>query len=129
VTAGLDLQQAEAVGHLRDVEACGVGGVLLSGCVDRLPPSDARRLVYLLSTRVAPGGPVVLASTHPARWLREATGLERDLSPGRPLHPETWCYLLAEYGFIALETHDDPGLRTSSDPGPGGFLVTGARAG
>jgi hypothetical protein len=106
-TPGLDLVQAEVLGHLRSVSAHGLGGVLLSGSVDRLATGDARLLAFLIGTRVAPGGAVVLVGTHPQAWERDATPLERDLAPGRPLHPETWCHLLAEQGATGLETSGD----------------------
>lgn len=101
--AGLDLVQADLIGHLRSVSAHGLGGAVLSGTVDRLATGDARLLAFLLGTRVAPGGLVVLVGTRPDSWERDATPLERDLAPGRPLHPETWCYLLSEQGVTGLE--------------------------
>ena len=101
---GLDLVQAEAVGHLRSLAPAELGGVLLSGFVDRLSPGEARRLAFLLGTHLAPGMPVVLTGTEPATWQREASPVQRDLAPGRPLHPETWCHLLGEYGFDRLQT-------------------------
>jgi hypothetical protein len=107
VAPGLDLVQAEVIGHLRSVSAHGLGGVLLSGSVDSLATGDARLLAFLLGTRVAPGGVVVLVGTHPHSWERDATPLERDLAPGRPLYPETWCHLLAEQGATGLETEGD----------------------
>jgi hypothetical protein len=117
--AGLDLVQAEAIGHLQSAEPGGLGGTLLSGFVDRLTPGDARRLAFLLRTRVAPLGPIVLIGTQPTRWQREASPVQRDLAPGRPLHPETWGYLLGEYGFSQLETVTRDEL--------GAFVVTGRR--
>jgi hypothetical protein len=120
VKPGLDLRQAEAIGHLRSVAPGSLGGILLSGHVDRLTPGDARRLAFLVGTRVAPRGVIALVGTQPAAWQRQASPLELDLAPGRPLHPETWRYLLGEYGFTGLEAPDDPELD--------GFLVTGTRA-
>lgn len=107
---GLDLVQGEVLGHLRGVPAHGLGGALLSGCVDRLAAGDARRLAFLLGTRVAPGGTVVIVGTHPGAWRLEAPPVERDLSPGRPLHPETWCHLLREYGFGRPAVEEGPEL-------------------
>ncbi len=121
VTRGLDLRQADAVGHLRTVAPRGLGGIVLSGCVDRLNAADAYRLASLLRTRIAPTGPIVVTATYQGTWLREASPLEQDLAPGRPLQPETWCYLLTEYGFTELET--------VAGAEPHGFLVTGVRAG
>jgi hypothetical protein len=107
---GLDLVQGEVLGHLRSVPVHDLGGALLSGCLDRLASGDARRLAFLLGTRVAPGGTVVLVGTHPGAWRLEAPAVERDLSPGRPLHPETWCHLLREYGFRSPAVEDGPEL-------------------
>lgn len=107
---GLDLVQGEVLAHLRSVPSQGLGGALLSGCVDRLAAGDARRLAFLLGTRVAPGGTVVVVGTHPGAWRLEAPAVERDLSPGRPLHRETWCHLLREYGFAAPQVEDGPEL-------------------
>jgi hypothetical protein len=121
VRGGLELRQADAVAHLQSVAPRGLGGIVLSGRVDRLNAPDAYRLALLLGTRIAPTGPIVVAATHQATWLREALPLEQDLAPGRPLQPETWCYLLSEYGFTGLET--------IAGAEPHGFLVTGVRAG
>lgn len=121
VRRGLDLRQTDAVRHLGSVAPRGLGGIVLSGCVDRLNPADAYRLVLLLGIRLAPTAPIVVAATHQATWLREAPPVEQDLAPGRPLQPETWCYLLAEHGFTGLET--------VAGAEPHGFLVTGVRAG
>jgi hypothetical protein len=107
---GLDLVQGDVLTHLRSVPSHGLAGVLLSGCVDRLRTGDARRLAFLLGTRVAPGGTVVLVGTTPAAWEDEASPVERDLAPGRPLHADTWRHLLAEYGFVELELLDGPEL-------------------
>jgi hypothetical protein len=52
---------------------------------------------------MAPSGVVALIGTPPALWEERASPVERDLCPGRSLHPETWCYLLADYGFTCAE--------------------------
>jgi hypothetical protein len=136
---GLDLVQGEVLAHLRSVPPHGLGGALLSGCVDGLATGDARRLAYLLGTRVAAGGTVVLAGTHPSAWRLSASPVERDLSPGRPLHPETWCHLLTEYGFASCEVVGGPpqegvaALPPELDvvrrllDGPASYLVTAVR--
>ncbi len=52
-------------------------------------------------------------------WEGPTAPPEADLSPGRPLRPETWCHLLEEGGYEAV-----------AQPGPGGgdFLVTAVRS-
>ena len=108
VAPGLDLVEAEVIGHLRNVSIGGLGGVVLAGSVDRLHLGDTRLLAHLIGTRVALGGRVAVAGTQPAAWERTATPVERDLAPGRPLHPETWVHLLGANGVEDLEVVEDP---------------------
>jgi hypothetical protein len=134
---GLDLVQGEVLAHLRSVPSNGLAGVLLSGCTDRLRTGDARRLAFLLGSRVAPGGTVVLVGTSPAAWDGSASPVELDLAPGRPLHAGTWRHLLAEYGFAGFETVEGPelegfaglpeGLRRRFG-GPDSYAVTAVRS-
>ena len=135
--AGLDHVQGDVLTHMRSVPAHGLAGALLSGCVDRLRTGDARRLAFLLGSRVAPGGTVVLAGATPAGWEAEASAVERDLAPGRPLHAETWRHLLAEYGFGDFDVAEGPELDGSGGlppslrgrfGGPASYLVTAVRS-
>lgn len=82
--------------------------VILSGVVDRATPSRARALSRLTVRRLAPGGRLVLLSTHPGGLLR-ADPVSADLAPGRPLLPVTWVHLLASGGL------EDVALRESAD--------------
>jgi len=80
-------------------------GLLLTGVVDRLRPGAARALAQLAATRLAPGGVVVLVSTRP----ETATAIDpvaSDLASGRPVHPVTWCHLLARYGLSELSVFE-----------------------
>ncbi len=75
-----------------------LGGLVLSGVTDRVTPSSARALAQLAATRLAPGARLVLFSANPVP-LRQSDPVASDLSPGRPLHPVTWCHLLARLGL------------------------------
>ena len=50
-------------------------------------------------------------------WAGTVPPVVADLSPGRPLHPETWAHLLVEGGFQPVEVHR----------GPTTFAVVGVR--
>jgi hypothetical protein len=96
-----------------------LAGILLSGVTDRVTPASARALVRLAATRLGPGGVLVLLSTAPGP--RETSDpVMSDLSPGRPLHPATWCHLLARLGLEEIS------VRESGDGAA--FAVAAARA-
>jgi len=76
-------------------------GLLLSGVVDQLRPGAARALAHLAASRLKPGGVVVLVSARPEATVA-IDPVAADLAPGRPLHPVTWCHLLARYGLTEL---------------------------
>ncbi|MDP9386548.1 MAG: hypothetical protein M3Q48_01125 [Actinomycetota bacterium] len=94
VAAGLEVRTDEALDHLRALPDAALGGLVLSGCVDRLPVGAQFELASLAAAKVAPGGAVVVVSADPRGWGRERPPVEVDLAGGRPLHRETWCHLL-----------------------------------
>jgi hypothetical protein len=97
-----------AVGYLGRLRPASLDVLVLSGATDRMTPRSARALVQLAATRLRPGGRLAVLSSRPAAF--EATDPVRsDLGPGRPLHPVTWCHLLARYGFVEVTVHDAAG--------------------
>ena len=106
----LELRVDEVVPHLASLPDGALGGLVLSGCVDRLPLGTQVELAGLAAAKVAPGGGVVVLSADPRGWARVASPVEVDLAPGRPLRSETWCHLLAGRGLRArlAEEHEEP---------------------
>ncbi len=96
---GLDVRAEAILDHLAVVAEEALAGLVLSGSVQWLDPGERRRLIEMVSSRLALGGVLVVHSTTPEAWAREAAHVLSDLAPGRPLHPETWAHLLAEHGF------------------------------
>jgi hypothetical protein len=80
-------------------------GILLTGVVDRLRPGGGRALAQLAARCLSPGGVVVLVSTRP-EVVVAIDPVAADLAHGRPLHPVTWCHLLARYGLSVLATFE-----------------------
>jgi len=92
----------EVLDDLAGRPAGSLGGVVLSGVVDRLP---LHALLPLLShaRRTLPlGAPIVVVASEPsaasAAWQKPAL----DLIDGRPLHAETWEVLLDRAGFVDI---------------------------
>ena len=108
-TVGLDVRAGTILAHLQVVGDGALGGLVMEGTVQWLVPRDAERLVALAATRVAIGGVVAIFSATPESWSRAADPVLFDLAPGRPLHPETWVYLLTHKGFDRAEMHLGPG--------------------
>ncbi len=99
VASGLDVRTESAVEHLQSVADLALSGLVLSGFIDRISPWDKRKVTRLASAKLARGGMLVIIGTTPNAWARSAPVVQADLSPGRPLHPETWVHLLDGHGF------------------------------
>jgi len=115
----LDLRGEGLAEHLRGVAAAGLGGIVLSGLVDGMAGGERTQLLTAIATRLAPGGTLVVHCVSRDTWNSATAPPEADLSPGRPLRPETWCHLLEESGYEA-----------AAQPGPGGgdFLIIAVRS-
>ncbi|HEX3460299.1 MAG TPA: hypothetical protein VHT49_05310 [Acidimicrobiales bacterium] len=111
---GIVLSEVDA--FLATAETASAAGVVLVGAVDQLDLPGKLALLAHAVRVVGPGGTVALVVTDPARWDETLPTVARDLAPGRPLHPETWLYLLSRFGVM------DPTWHRSAD-GSGHALV------
>jgi hypothetical protein len=101
---GAEVRTAGVLEHLRAVPPGALAALVLSGCVERLAVGDLVEVVDRAAHALAPGAPVVVLSRDPAK--DEGDPIARDLAPGRPLHAETWAFLLGRAGFDTVERHD-----------------------
>lgn len=109
--AGGDVRAEDPLAHLRGLDDRSLGGLVLSGCVDQLPPAAQAALAGLAAAKLAPGGSVVVLGIDPGAWGRDRSAVEVDLAAGRPLHPATWRFLLTEAGL------EDPVVVEADRPG------------
>ncbi len=104
---GCRVSICEAHEHLSSRPLASLGGVVLSGVVDRLPVSALVALLEQCRRTLALGAPLVVVA-EPAgtddTWEPEAS----ELLAGRPLHDTTWEVLLQRAGFRAVERLDGP---------------------
>lgn len=82
-----------------------LGGLVLSGVTDRMTPLRAQAMCRLAASRLEEGGVVVLLGTNPVP-TSASDPIAADLSPGRPLHPVTWCHLLARLGLEEISVRE-----------------------
>jgi SAM-dependent methyltransferase len=115
----LDLRSESVAEHLRAVAPAALGGIVLSGTVDGMAGGERAQLLTAVATRLAPGGTLVVHSVGREAWDSAGAPPEADLSPGRPLRPDTWCRLLGQGGYEAV-----------AQEGAGGedFIVIAVRA-
>jgi len=110
--AGAETRSTGALDHLRALPPSALGGLVLSGCVDRLGLGDQLELGEHAWRVLAPGGRLVVLGSDPRHWVLHGDPVTADLTFGRPLHAETWTHVVDGLGFDALERHD--GARPSS---------------
>jgi hypothetical protein len=105
----IEVRTTPAVEHLRSVAPGALAGLVLSGCVDRDARAAQLALVDAASRALAPGAPLVVLGTDPVAWDGAHDPVAVDLSPGRPMHGETWAFVLARRGFDVRGPDRDPG--------------------
>jgi len=119
-SAGVETRTTGALEHLRALPQGALGGLVLSGCVDRFALGDQLELAKHAMRVLAPGGRLVVLGSHPLHWMLHGDPVTGDLTFGRPLHPETWTHVIGELGFCGVEHHDGarPGFEARSTLSP-----------
>jgi hypothetical protein len=99
IEQGCSVTIAEAWEYLAARPAGSVGGVVLSGVVDRVPLHALLPLLAQSRRALARGAPLVVV-TEPAATVESREAPARDLIDGRPLHEATWELVLDRAGFV-----------------------------
>ncbi len=118
-----DVRQATALDHLDVVAPGSLAGVILSGFVDRVTLGERVAAMARAAEALQDGGRLLLVGTDPLVWAEQRSVLEVDLSPGQPLHPETWGALLAAAGFHEVRVDAEPPVGV-----PASFLVSALKS-
>ena len=115
----LDVRDEKVTDHLPHVAEASLGAVVLSGLVEGMGARERSHLLGLIGSRLAPGGTLLVHSVGRKAFEAPDAPPEADLAPGRPLRPETWCYLLESAGYRADVRRAPDGVD---------YLVTAERA-
>jgi hypothetical protein len=86
-----------------------LGGLVLSGVVDRLPLHALVSLLARARVVLALGAPILIVASDPEKDGAWSEGLAQDLLPPRPLHAEAWELLLQRAGFVSVSSLDGRG--------------------
>lgn len=98
---GSSVTIAEASEHLAGRATGTLGGIVLSGVVDRLPLHDLLPLLAQCRRSLARNAPLVVV-TEPGDSVGAREPNAADLIDGRPLHEATWELLLDRAGFVEV---------------------------
>ncbi len=96
---GLDVIEADVVGHLSSLPDGSLGGLFAAQVVEHLEPGYLLRFLDLAFDKLQPGGILVLETLNPACWTAFFESYIRDVTHRWPLHPETLQYLVTASGF------------------------------
>jgi hypothetical protein len=106
----LHVEGNDALDRLGRLADASLGAVVVGSDVEYRPRGWKLRLISLIGRKAADGAALVVVSHDPQAWLAGASPVVADLAPGRPLHADTWVWLLARHGFtdVSVEYRDDP---------------------
>lgn len=99
---------AEVADVLPSCPTRSLGGLVLSGVVDRVPVHVLVTLLAEAERALMAGAPVVVIATDPAAARSTWSDTTSDLVSARPLHASTWESLLSQAGFIDVGYVHEP---------------------
>jgi SAM-dependent methyltransferase len=100
--AGLDVEQADAVGYLERQRDGSIGGLAAIQVVEHFAPAYLTRFLETAYHKMRSGAPLVLETINPACWMAFFETYIRDITHARPLHPDTLQYLVQASGFTSV---------------------------
>ncbi len=103
--ADLEVREDAVLDHLRLVPVHAVAGVVLVGCVDRVPVGTRIELLQEAARVLEPGGTVAVIVGSGPGGQPGARALA-DLLGERPLHADTWRVLLEAEGFESVDVEE-----------------------
>jgi hypothetical protein len=99
---GRSVALSEVADELAAQPSASLGGLVLSGVVDRLPLHALVSLLAGARRALALGAPIIVVASDPEQGGTWSEALAQDVVAPRPLHAETWELLLARAGFVSV---------------------------
>jgi SAM-dependent methyltransferase len=116
---GLDVEQADLVEHLEDLDDGSLGGIFMGQVVEHLPAPTLVTALQLAATKLRPGGLLVAETINPLSPLALRSYFA-DLTHAQPLVPETLELLARQAGFGETELRflNEPAERLTEPDDP-----------
>jgi 2-polyprenyl-3-methyl-5-hydroxy-6-metoxy-1,4-benzoquinol methylase len=99
---GLDVEQADLVEHLQQLDDGSLGGIFMGQVVEHLPARTLVLVLRLAAAKLQPGGLLVAETINPLSPLALRSYFA-DLTHAQPLVPETLELLARQAGFAETE--------------------------
>jgi SAM-dependent methyltransferase len=99
---GLDVEQADLVEYLEQLDDASLGGIFMGQVVEHLPAPTLVRALRLAAAKLRPGGLLVAETINPLSPLALRSYFA-DLTHAQPLVPETLELLARQAGFAGTE--------------------------
>jgi SAM-dependent methyltransferase len=99
---GLEVEQADLVEHLGQLDDGSLGGIFMGQVVEHLPAGTLVRALELAAAKLRPGGLLVAETINPLSPLALRSYFA-DLTHAQPLVPETLELLARQAGFAETE--------------------------
>lgn len=96
---GLDVQQEDALEHLKELKPDSVGGIFCSQFVEHLPAGRLIEYLELALSRLKPGGVLIAETVNPQCLSVFANTFYVDLTHQNPVHPKTLKFLFESIGY------------------------------
>ena len=110
--SGVEIRPGTLLDHVHSLGPGSLAGALVNGVVPWPGTARTQQLIESLAVAVTPGGALAVVSETPEAWTRRVSPVVVDLSPGRPLHAESWVYLFGAAGLLDTQV-----VRGGADPG------------
>jgi 2-polyprenyl-3-methyl-5-hydroxy-6-metoxy-1,4-benzoquinol methylase len=115
---GLPVEHGDGLRLLERMDEESLGGLVLIQVVEHLTPQEVVDLVDLATTKVRPGGQVLVETVNPQSLYAFAHAFYVDPTHLRPVHPAYLMFLFKEAGFASVD------IEWRSPP-PEGDVITG----
>ena len=116
---GLDVEQADLVAYLQQLDNGSLGGAFMGQVVEHLPPATLVEALRLVAAKLRPGGLLVAETINPLSPLALRSYFA-DLTHAQPLVPETLELLARQAGFADTEVRflNEPADRLTEPDDP-----------
>lgn len=116
---GLEVEQADLVEHLEQLDDGSLGGIFMGQVVEHLPAGTLVRALELAAAKLRPGGLLVAETINPLSPLALRSYFA-DLTHAQPLVPETLELLARQAGFAETELRflNEPAERLTEPDDP-----------
>ena len=116
---GLDVEQADLIQHLEQVDRGSLGGIFMGQVVEHLPAATLVQALRLAAAKLRPGGLLVAETINPLSPLALRSYFA-DLTHAQPLVPETLELLARQAGFAETELRflNEPAERLTEPDDP-----------